>query len=632
MPSTGRYPARLVRAVAQVTMTQPRDLKLVSLYRSAARRWWVVGVLALLGVGMVAFASGQHRVSRGISIGDVALDGLAWQDVRRVLSDYMNRRRHQPLAFTGDAGICTATLDNLGATLELAETETRLRQLARDHRGIRGWTKSRVELRPTVVLDPAKLATWLSDCENGAIGHRPIEGRLIAKDADFVIQPSQAGRRVDAGRMAMLIGQAVSRSDDAAINLPIVDQPELPLRSALERARAVALEITSKAVVLFAEPSQSRLTLLRVDLAKMIEHQTEPSGEVQWHLSRPAFDQWLASRRHRVEQRARDATYEVKGRDQLVTVPEQKGSRISVDRLFADLESGLRNGLRQLAISFEPTELPKRTVADLDQLKIRDPLGTFTTRHACCQPRVNNIHRIADIVNGTIVPAGQTFSLNELVGQRSLENGFVPAPSIEDGEMVDTIGGGISQFATTFYNAVMRAGYEVLERQAHTYWFDRYPMGHEATLSWPKPDIVIRNDSESGLLILASYTDRSITLRLFGGRDGRRVDVSVSPRFDIVRPPIEYLPNAELEPDKEHVKDGGCIGWSVWTMRTVTLRDGTQKQDKRKVVYKPRIRRVEVHPCKIPKGEPGHTGEKCPEPSPATDTESDQANGNPVSE
>jgi vancomycin resistance protein YoaR len=603
----------------------------VMLSSFASKRWLALGVLVLLGLSL-ALPLGENRVSRGIFIGDVALDGLAWRDVRRVLSDYVNRRRHQPLAFTGDAGICTATLDNLGAMLDLAETETRLRRLARDHRGFRGWTRARSELRPAVVLDPTKLAAWLSDCESRAIGNRPVAGRLIAKEADFVIQPSQAGRRVEALRMPWLIGEAISRSDDAAIRLPIVEQPELPIRAALERARGVALELTAKAVVLLAEPPQSRLTLLRADLAKMIEHQTQPSGELEWQLSRPVFDQWLASRRHRVEQRARDATYEVKGRDQLVVVPEQKGSRIAVERLFADLESGLRRGQRQLTIPFEPTELPTRAVSDLDKLNIRDPVGTFTTRHACCQPRVNNIHRIADIINGTIVPAGQTLSLNELVGQRSLENGFVPAPSIEDGEMVDTIGGGISQFATTFYNAVMRAGYEVLERQAHTYWFDRYPMGHEATLSWPKPDIVIRNDTESGLLILTSYTDRSITVRLFGGRDGRRVEVAVSPRFDSVRPPIEYLPNAELEPDKEHVKDGGCIGWSVWTMRTVTLRDGSVKQDKRKVVYKPRIRRVEVHPCKIPKGEPGHTAEKCPEPTPATDTDAQQPSNDAVSE
>lgn len=551
----------------------------------------------------------------GIFIGDVALGGLSSPEAQREISNYMRRRQTQPMTFRGDSGNCVATMEQLGATLDGPGTATELSRISRYRRGVLAWMQAGIALRPRVRIDSAKLATWVADCEKRAIAVRPVEGRLLAKDNDFLIQQSRAGRRIALDRMPQLVSEVASRSDDAAAPLPVVDQGEWPPRTELERARSLALELCSKPIVLRAELTQSRLTMLRVDLAKMIDWSTKSDGTVEWRLSRPCFDRWLSARRHRVEQRARDATYEVQGREKLVVVPERRGSLVAVDPLFARVEQGLRAGVRQFDIPFEPTESPKRVVADLEPLHIHEPVGEFTTRHKCCQPRVTNIHRIADLVNGTIVAPGETFSLNQHVGQRSLENGFVPAPSIEDGEMVDTIGGGISQFATTFYNAVLRGGYEIFERQAHTYWFDRYPMGHEATLSWPKPDIVLRNDTQAGLLILTSYTDRSITVRLFGDREGRRVDISVSPRFDIVRPTIEYLPNLDLEPDRERVKEGGCIGWSVWTMRTVTLKDGTTKQDKRKVVYKPRIRRVEVHPCRVPEGEPGHTGEKCPEPT-----------------
>jgi hypothetical protein len=71
-----------------------------------------------------------------------------------------------------------------------------------------------------------------------------------------------------------------------------------------------------------------------------------------------------------------------------------------------------------------------------------------------------------------------------------------------------------------------------------------------------------------------------------------------------------------VPPDEEKVKEGGMIGWSVIASRTVIFADGTKKEEKRKVTYKPKPRRVEVHPCKIPKGEPGATGERCPEPEP----------------
>jgi len=92
------------------------------------------------------------------------------------------------------------------------------------------------------------------------------------------------------------------------------------------------------------------------------------------------------------------------------------------------------------------------------------------------------------------------------------------------------------------------------------------------------------------------------------------VSSSVSERREIVAPTLELLPNRDVPPDEEKVKEGGMIGWSVIASRTVTFADGTKKEEKRKVTYKPKPRRVEVHPCKIPKGEPGATGERCPKP------------------
>jgi len=242
-------------------------------------------------------------------------------------------------------------------------------------------------------------------------------------------------------------------------------------------------------------------------------------------------------------------------------------------------------------------------------------VASFATSHPCCQPRVENIHRIADLLDGRVVPAGETFSVNQVVGPRTQAKGFVLAPTIEEGEMVDTPGGGISQFATTFYNALFYGGYEILEHQPHTYYFSRYPMGHEATLSYPKPDLVFRNDTAAGLLIRCEYDDKTIRVKLFGDHGGRRVTVKVSSQMDIKRPPVQLFPSRRLRADREKVRYPGTVGWSVMVRRIITLPDGTQKEEKRKVTYHPRPREVEVHPCRIPRGEPGYTGEPCPVPS-----------------
>jgi vancomycin resistance protein YoaR len=78
------------------------------------------------------------------------------------------------------------------------------------------------------------------------------------------------------------------------------------------------------------------------------------------------------------------------------------------------------------------------------------------------------------------------------------------------------VGGGISQLTTTVFNAAFFGGYPIPEWQAHSYYISRYPLGREATLSWPSPDLKFVNDTDTALLIKTGYTDVSITVKIFG--------------------------------------------------------------------------------------------------------------------
>ena len=113
---------------------------------------------------------------------------------------------------------------------------------------------------------------------------------------------------------------------------------------------------------------------------------------------------------------------------------------------------------------------------------------------------MTNIHKIADTVDGAIVKPGATFSLNGYVGPRTVEKGYVLAPMIFDGEFRDDVGGGVSQFATTMYNAIFFGGYRFGTHKAHSYYISRYPAGREATVSWQHPDLSFTNNSSAGIL------------------------------------------------------------------------------------------------------------------------------------
>ncbi|MEM9696384.1 MAG: VanW family protein, partial [Myxococcota bacterium] len=344
---------------------------------------------------------------------------------------------------------------------------------------------------------------------------------------------------------------------------------------------------------------------------------TQPVGEppgIELFFDPVALEPALTELRPIFERAPLDARFRVSSRDEVSVLPSRSGVVVNAAQAAAALAQAADSPSREAELPLSEGEAPGLSTADAEALKIEHLVSKFTTRHPCCRPRVKNIHRIADLLDGVVIRPGDKFSINEFVGPRTTAKGFFPAPTIVRGEMKDTIGGGISQFATTFFNAAFMGGYEIVERQPHSYYFPRYPKGHEATLSFPKPDVIIRNDTAFGLLIKTVYSGRFIQVRLYGNNEGRKVKRVVSDIFDTVDPEVELIADDSLEPDEEKLKERGQKGWSMNVSRIIEYPDGTNKKETRKVTYKPRVRKLRVHSCKIPEGEEGHTGEPCPEP------------------
>jgi len=209
----------------------------------------------------------------------------------------------------------------------------------------------------------------------------------------------------------------------------------------------------------------------------------------------------------------------------LAVVPSVRGQVVDIPAIpDAVVTAALGNGSGTLPMTDGEEAALTTELADA-----MGPLGevsTFTTRHPCCQSRVTNIQLLADTIGGNLVMPGETFSINDTAGERKAEDGFVRAGAIINGRIqcCDSkinIGGGTSQFATTFYNAVFFGCYEDVFHQPHSLYFSRYPFVREATLGFPAPDVKFRNDSESVVYIDTTYTSGSITVTLFGNNGGR---------------------------------------------------------------------------------------------------------------
>lgn len=258
------------------------------------------------------------------------------------------------------------------------------------------------------------------------------------------------------------------------------------------------------------------------------------------------------------------------------------------------------------------------------QVVEKKPVSSFTTYHPCCMGRVHNIQLIADLLNDYEVFPGQTFSINKVVGARTLEKGFVKGGSIMSGEIIETVGGGISQFATTLFNAVFWAGLQIDEHHPHSMEFSRYPAGIEATLSWPYLDLKFTNDTKYPVKIRTSYTDTSITVILFGENFGREVagthkdgltnievltpgaensrvvEANVSEPFNIKKSDkILVYPDASIEKTDLKVSQNGLDGKSLKVNRLVTEGKNIIHDNKWLVTYQPTPTEILVHPCTL---------------------------------
>ncbi len=557
--------------------------------------------------------------------GNVTLDGRPIGHHARAALDeeiarFAERIEAKKLSVALDRKRLALEPKDVGLHVDRAQTCARALRVGRDGgfwaRTASYWQRRRTpfEVTPVAALDRNALAKRAETWEIEALPDRPFEGGIAVANGVVTELPPKAGRRTALAAAERALLGALFAAENKDVQWPLESAPApLPADAASAAAAEARTLLASPLTLTVTEPTAS-VTLAPAELGgALATERADGRLRLTFHTERLAA--LLDPVRKSVEREPLDAKFDVSPTGAISIVPSRPGVRIDLERVPDALRAAAATPTHVAELPLTQHPDPALTTEQATALGIRGLVSTFTTRHPCCQPRVANIHRIADLLDGKVVLPGETVSLNALVGPRTLKAGFVPAPTIEEGEMVDSVGGGISQFATTFFNALFHGGYDIIERQPHSYWFPRYPMGHEATLSWPKPDIIFKNDTAAGLLIKTAYTETSITVRLYGDNGGRKIKGEVSERQNIVPAPLEIIPNPHVSPDEEHVKEPGSIGWSVIVSRIITFPDGTQKQERRRVTYKSRPRRVELHPCRVPEGERGYTGQPCPVPA-----------------
>ncbi|MFA5035332.1 MAG: VanW family protein [Candidatus Margulisiibacteriota bacterium] len=173
-------------------------------------------------------------------------------------------------------------------------------------------------------------------------------------------------------------------------------------------------------------------------------------------------------------------------------------------------------------------EQPKITEAILRAHPPAIRIAAYTTyygRHDSPN-RIHNIKLIATWLDGTLLLPGEEFSLGDAIGEFTPERGFKEAFVIYNGELVPMMGGGTCQIGTTLYNAVSLADLEILQRSNHSFYFNIYPLGRDASVYPPAKDFKFKNNTPFPILIKTLATNKRLSFRIYGTPTGKRVEFS----------------------------------------------------------------------------------------------------------
>lgn len=145
-----------------------------------------------------------------------------------------------------------------------------------------------------------------------------------------------------------------------------------------------------------------------------------------------------------------------------------------------------------------------------------DVLGYYETRHTNDQNRNTNLQIQCDTLNGLILQPGETFSMNGVLGERTAEKGFKPAPAYSGNRLVNDLGGGVCQGTTTLYNCVLLADLEVVFRACHGVRVGYVPLGLDAAVNFLTTDFQFRNNFNFPIQLRAWMENEYIKMQILG--------------------------------------------------------------------------------------------------------------------
>lgn len=458
-------------------------------------------LLLVAGAYAAAYYMAGDKLPRGTTVAGVEIGGQTPAEAEETLTAELADRVDRPIPVTVDGQSVTVDPTDAGLAVDVAATVA-------EAGGEQSWAPGHLwdywtgggDEEPVVTVDEPAFQAALDGLAD-SVGTPATDGAVSFKRGQVVTTDPAPGEGFDPDATRTALLDSYLSEDDEVAELETVEvQPDIDqadVQAALDTFANPAM--SGPVTLVFGD---SPVQLQPRDFSAALGMKAE-GGALVPDLDTDKLAELVADGVGE-EDAAVDATVAlVNGKPKVI--PAKPGVTFdpeAVSSAFLQLVAS-EGEKRELEVEATVAE-PEFTTADAKALQIKERVSTFTTYYPYAEYRNVNIGRAAELIDGTVLKPGETFSLNDIVGERTVENGFTTGFIISNGLFKEDLGGGVSQMATTTFNAMYFAGLKDIEHKPHSVYIDRYPEGREATVAWGAVDLRFQNDTDYGVLVHAT--------------------------------------------------------------------------------------------------------------------------------
>lgn len=540
-------------------------------------------VLIVAGAYVWAWSQAEDGVPRGTTIEGVSVGGQSRSEAIATLKDELGPRASRPLEV--QLGDRTAKLDPAKAGLSVDYPAT-VDAVGSERSWSPAWlwayytegdAYDAVLSEDTGALDD-ELRRLAKPVER-----KPVEGAITFKQGEAKVTEAENGRELDVSAARDAVLAAYLNDDTVRVPLRTVE-PEITGGELRQAQRAWANPATSGPITL--RFGQSTVRLIPEEYLPAVRI-ADRDGSLALQVDRKRLfgvvDEHVSG-----EGTPQDAQVVLQdGRPQII--PAKAGVTYKKDPLVRRFRAAITaQGEGRSRKVGTTVAQPEFTTADAKKLGIKQQVSTFTTYYPHANYRNVNLSRAAELIDGTVLKPGETFSLNDTVGERTVANGFTEGYIISNGILTGDLGGGVSQMATTLFNAAFFAGLKDVEHKPHSFYIDRYPVGREATVAWGSVDLKFKNDTPYGILIDASVSPSSysssgaVTVSMYSTKYWD-ITTRTGERYNFTSPETREIDSATCTPNTGY----GGFDIDVWRYFRKAGSDELVKTEKMHTTYTP---------------------------------------------